>query len=64
MENEEENQTKRKTNKIIHISKALNRLLELNILGFKYKHKDTYSTGFCYRCIYRSTCKLTIFNNI
>ena len=60
MENEEENQTKRKTNKILHISKALNRLLELNILSFKYKYKDAYSTGDCYRCIYRSTFKLTI----
>ena len=60
MESEEENQAKRKTNKIIHISKPLNSLLELNILGFKYKYKDTYSTGYCYRCIYRLTCKLTI----
>ena len=42
-------------------NKPLNSLLELNILGYKYKYKDTYSTGYCYRCIFRSTCKLTIF---
>ena len=37
-------------------NKPLNSLLELNILGYKYKYKDTYSTGYCYRCIYRIKC--------
>ena len=35
-------------------------LNEINIKGYKYKYKDTYKKGFCYRCIHRYICKLTI----
>ena len=59
MKSKEENQTQRKANKIIHISKPLNSLFELNILGFKYKYKDSY----CYRCIY-DQLQINNFNNI
>ena len=33
---------------------------EININGYKYKYKDTYKKGYCYRCIHRYICKLTI----
>lgn len=35
-------------------------LNELNIAGYKYKYKDKYKNGYCYRCINRASCKLTI----
>ena len=37
-----------------------NIIRELNIKGYKYKYKDKYNSGFCYRCIFRKSCKLTI----
>ena len=33
---------------------------EINIKGYKYKYKDTYKKGYCYRCIHRYIYKLTI----
>ena len=33
---------------------------ELNINGFKYKFKDVYKSVYCFRCINRTICKLTI----
>ena len=35
-------------------------LKELVIDGYKYKYKDRYNNSFCYRCMFRATCKLTI----
>ena len=60
MERGNQNDHEMNTKLISGKNKPLNSLLELNILGYKYKYKDTYSTGYCYRCIFRSTCKLTI----
>ena len=37
-----------------------NPINEINIKGYKYKYKDTYKKGYCYRCIHRYICKLTI----
>ena len=34
---------------------------ELTIKGCKYKFKDTYKTGYCYRRINRTICKLIMF---
>ena len=33
---------------------------ELIINGYKYKYKVTNKIGFCFRCINRTICKLTI----
>ena len=60
MEKDNQSDNESNTKLISRKNKPLNSLLELNILGYKYKYKDTYSTGYCYRCIFRSTCKLTI----
>ena len=60
MEKDDQNNHELNRNSISGKNKPLNSLLELNILGHKYKYKDTYATGYCYRCIFRSTCKLTI----
>ena len=35
-------------------------LNEINILGYKYKYKDIYKKGYCYRCVHRNKCKVTI----
>ena len=35
-------------------------LNELNILGYKYKYKDTYKKGYCYSWDHRNQCKVTI----
>lgn len=35
-------------------------LSELFIDTYKYKYKDSYKSGICYRCIHRAKCKLTI----
>ena len=33
---------------------------EINIGEYKYKYKDKYKKGYCYRCVNRASCKLTI----
>ena len=33
---------------------------ELTINGFKYKFKDVYKSGYCFRCMNRTICKLII----
>ena len=35
-------------------------LSEIILDGYKYKYKDKLKNDFSYRCIFRSTCKLTI----
>ena len=35
-------------------------LKDLTIDGYKYKLKDIYSNGYCFRCMFKATCKLTI----
>ena len=47
-------------NNNVNQTKINSPLNEINIKGYKYKYKDTYKKGFCYRCIHRYICKLTI----
>ena len=35
-------------------------LNEINIKGYKYRYKDTYKKGICYRCIHHMKYKITI----
>ena len=51
MDTDEEKSINSENNKIIR---------GLTIKGYKYKFKDKYKAGYCYRCISRKDCKLTI----
>ena len=49
------------TDEEIAISNENNNIIRgLTIKGYQYKFKDKYNTGYCYRCINRKDCKLTI----
>ena len=41
-------------------SEDINPIKEINIGNYKYKFKDTLKKGYCYRCVNRASCKLTI----
>ena len=41
-------------------SEDINPIKEINIGNYKYKFKDTLKKGYCYRCVNRANCKLTI----
>jgi hypothetical protein len=51
-----------KLNNIINNPKneEANPVKEINIGNYKYKFKDTLKKGYCYRCVNRASCKLTI----
>ena len=39
-------------------------LNEISIEGYKYKLKDTYNSGYCYRCIFSCLLQINNFNFI
>ena len=51
MDTDEEKSINSENNKIIR---------GLTIKEYQYKFNDKYNAGYCYRCIYRKDCKLTI----
>ena len=49
------------TDEEISINSENNKIIRgLTIKGNQYKFKDKYNLGYCYRCINRKDCKLTI----